>query len=42
MDKLELARRCADTMLANDSAIEALGIEIDIPEPGRAVHSFLT
>lgn len=37
MDKLELARRCADRMLANDSAIEALGIEIDIPEAGRAV-----
>ena len=37
MNSLELARRCADTMLANDSAIEALGIEVEIPEAGRAV-----
>ena len=37
MDELELARRCADTMLANDSAIEALGIEVEIPDAGKAV-----
>jgi acyl-CoA thioesterase len=37
MDELERARACADTMYANDKASRALGIEIEIPEPGSAV-----
>ena len=37
MNKLELARACADTMYASDKASKALGIEIEIPEPGTAV-----
>lgn len=37
MNKLEIARRCAATMYANDKASQALGIEVDIPEPGAAV-----
>ena len=37
MDKLELARACAQQMYAGDKASKALGIEIEIPEPGAAV-----
>ena len=37
MDKLTIARACADQMYANDKASKALGIEIEIPEPGAAV-----
>lgn len=37
MADLETARRCAEVMLANDRSAEALGIAIDIPEPGRAI-----
>ena len=37
MDKLETARQCADTMLANDRSSKALGIAIDIPQPGKAI-----
>ncbi|MEJ2129633.1 MAG: hydroxyphenylacetyl-CoA thioesterase PaaI [Woeseiaceae bacterium] len=37
MDDLERARSCADKMYANDSASRALGIEIEIPEPGSAI-----
>ena len=37
MADLETARRCADTMYANDRSSKALGIEIDIPAPGEAV-----
>lgn len=37
MNELERARRCAATMAANDAASKALGIEIGIPEAGRAV-----
>ena len=37
MNKLETARRCADTMMENDRASQALGIEVDIPEAGVAV-----
>ncbi len=37
MADLETARRCADTMYANDHASKALGIEIDIPAAGEAV-----
>ena len=37
MDELELARRCAATMLARDRSTKAMGIEIEIPEAGTAV-----
>lgn len=37
MDSLERARRCADTMFANDRASQALGIEIEVTEPGASV-----
>lgn len=37
MNDLEQARRCAETMYRNDLASQALGITIDIPEPGSAV-----
>ena len=37
MDDLRRARACADTMMANDAASKALGIEIEIPQPGSAV-----
>ena len=37
MNKLELARACAEKMYADDHASRALGIEIEIPEPGSAV-----
>ena len=39
MNKLEIARACAARMYENDSASRALGISIDIPEPGSAVAS---
>ena len=37
MADLELARRCAETMLAGDRATKAMGIAIDIPQAGTAV-----
>ena len=37
MTELELARACAAKMYADDTASQALGIAIDIPQPGRAV-----
>ena len=37
MGDLETARRCAETMLERDNASSGLGIEVDIPEPGKAV-----
>ena len=37
MSSLETAKACADRMFENDSASKALGIEIEIPEPGSAV-----
>lgn len=37
MNELELARACAEKMYADDNASRALGIEIEIPEPGSAV-----
>lgn len=36
-ETLEVARRCADTMQERDECSRALGIEIDVPEPGVAV-----
>ena len=37
MNDLKTARACAAKMYANDRASHALGIEIEIPEPGSAV-----
>ena len=37
MGDLETARQCAATMLTNDRSSQALGIAIDIPEPGKAI-----
>ena len=37
MDTLELAKRCAETMYANDAASRSLGIRVDIPNAGEAV-----
>ena len=37
MNELEKARACADIMYRNDKASRALGIDIEIPEPGSAV-----
>lgn len=37
MNDLETARACADKMYAADKASQALGIEIEIPEPGSAI-----
>jgi len=36
MDKTALAKRCAETMYANDAASRALGIRVDVPSAGRA------
>jgi acyl-CoA thioesterase len=36
MDKTDLARRCAETMYANDAASQALGIRVDVPTAGSA------
>ncbi len=36
-DDLERAQACANRMYENDKASQALGIEIEIPEPGAAV-----
>ena len=37
MDSTEIARRCADAMVARDAASKALGIAIEIPRAGSAV-----
>ncbi len=37
MDELKRARACADKMYASDNASQALGIEVEIPEPGTAI-----
>jgi acyl-CoA thioesterase len=37
MNELQRARACAEHMYANDRASQALGIEIEIPEPGSAI-----
>ena len=37
MNELQRARACAEHMYANDKASQALGIEIEIPEPGSAI-----
>ncbi len=36
MDETDLARRCAETMYANDAASRAFGIRVDVPAAGRA------
>lgn len=40
MDKLEIAEKCATTMLANDVALKALGMRIEIPSAGSAEARF--
>ena len=35
MDDLTMARQCAQTMLANDHSSRAMGIDIEIIEPGK-------
>jgi len=37
MRDLETARQCAAAMLDKDKASQGLGIEVEIPEPGKAV-----
>lgn len=37
MDELEQARACADKMYAEDKASQALGIEVEVPQPGAAI-----
>ena len=37
MDELQRARACAKRMYDEDKASQALGIDIEIPEPGAAV-----
>lgn len=37
MDKLKRAQRCAETMLANDRSSQAMGISIEVVEPGKAI-----
>ena len=37
MDRREIAKRCAEAMYAEDAASKALGIGIDVREPGGAV-----
>ena len=37
MNELEHAKACAKKMYASDRASQALGIDIEIPEPGSAV-----
>ena len=41
MADLDTARRCAAAMLANDRSSQAMGIAIDIPEPGTAVATMV-
>ena len=40
-DGLKTARACADRMYANDAASRALGISVDILEPGSAVATMI-
>jgi acyl-CoA thioesterase len=37
MSDLKTARRCADAMLARDKSSRAMGIKIEIVEPGKAI-----
>jgi acyl-CoA thioesterase len=37
MADLETAQQCADAMMANDRSSQAMGISIEIPEPGKAI-----
>lgn len=41
MADLDTARRCAAAMFANDRSSQAMGISIDIPEPGMAVATMV-
>ena len=37
MDKNEIARQCAAVMLNDDAASRALGIDVEVTEPGAAI-----
>lgn len=37
MDKLDVARQCADIMMSRDAASGMLGIAVDIPAAGEAI-----
>jgi acyl-CoA thioesterase len=37
LEELDRARRCAAKMVANDRSSQALGIDIDVPEPATAI-----
>ena len=37
MDELKRAQLCAATMLANDRSSRAMGIDVEVVEPGKAV-----
>ena len=41
MNELEKVQRVAETMYAKDKASQALGIKIDIPQPGTAVATMI-
>ena len=41
MNDLDQARRCAETMYANDAASRAFGIKVEIPAAGSAVATML-
>lgn len=37
MDSTDIAKRCAETMYANDAASQALGIQVEVPAAGGAI-----
>jgi acyl-CoA thioesterase len=39
MNDLNTAQRCADTMLANDKSSAAMGIAVEVLEPGKVIAS---
>lgn len=39
MNDLNTAQRCADTMLANDKSSAAMGIAVEVVEPGKVIAS---
>jgi len=41
MADLDTARRCAAAMFANDRSSKAMGISIEIPEPGTAIATMV-
>ncbi len=37
MDSTAIAKRCAEVMYAGDAASKALGIQVDVPQAGKAI-----